>query len=120
MDEVLELATKLSNAIARSTRFTDLRAAEATVMADKEAVDKMSQRDTALSRLRLKEQKGEAIEPEEKRELAELDEFIRTNGPLAELFRAQADFQEMLNRVNRLITSALDPDEATEKASDTE
>ena len=41
MDEVLELASKLSKAIARSTRFADLRAAEKAVMDDKTAVEKV-------------------------------------------------------------------------------
>ncbi|MHC4472472.1 MAG: YlbF family regulator, partial [Planctomycetota bacterium] len=94
MDEVLELAAKLSRAIARSTRFSDLRKAEAAVMADNEAVDKMKERDAVLTKLQTKEQKGEPIEPDEKRELADLDEFVRTNTLLAELYRAQADFQE--------------------------
>ena len=83
MDEVLVLATKLSNAIARSTRFKDLRKAEADVIADADSVEKMNARDTVIGRLGEKEKKGEPIEPEEKRELADLDEFIRTHPPLA-------------------------------------
>jgi len=107
MDEVLELSAKLSKAIARSTRFADLRSAEKTVMADEDAVKKVKARDELLTRLAEKERKVEPIEPEEKRELAELDEFVKTNEKLAALSKAQADFQEMLNLVNREITRAL-------------
>src|SRR5210317_1770854 len=107
MDDVLELATKLSGAIARSTRFEDLRAAEKAVMEDEAAVAKIKERDELLVAFAEKERKVEPIEPEEKRKLAELDEFVKTNEKLAALSKAQADFQEMLNLVNQRITSAL-------------
>ena len=115
MDEVLELATKLSRAIARSSRFADLRAAEKEVMSDEAAVTKIKERDELIVALGEKERKVEPIEPEEKRKLAELDEFVRTNEKLATLSKAQADFQEMLNLVNQRITSSLgtpEPDSA--------
>ena len=107
MDEALELATKLSRAIARSSRYEDLRAAEKTVMSDEAAVKKIQERDELIVALGEKEQKVEPIEPEEKRRLAELDEFVRTNEKLAALSKAQADFQELLNLVNQRITSLL-------------
>ena len=115
MDDVLELATKLSRAIARSSRFADLRAAEKAVMSDEAAVAKIRERDELIAALAEKERKVEPIEPEEKRKLAELDEFVKTNEKLAALSKAQADFQEMLNLVNQRITAALgapDPDAA--------
>jgi cell fate (sporulation/competence/biofilm development) regulator YlbF (YheA/YmcA/DUF963 family) len=107
MDEVLELATKLSNALARSQRFLTLREAEKAVMDDKETVEKVQARDELIAKLAEKERKVEPIEPEEKRELAGLDEFVKTHPGLATLSRAQADFQEMLNLVNQRITAAL-------------
>ena len=107
MDDVLELAAKLSHAIARSARFEDLRTAEKAVMSDEGAVAKIRERDELLAALAEKERKVEPIEPEEKRKLAELDEFVKTNEKLAALSKAQADFQEMLNLVNHQITSAL-------------
>jgi cell fate (sporulation/competence/biofilm development) regulator YlbF (YheA/YmcA/DUF963 family) len=110
MDEVLELATKLSRAIARSNRFRDLRTAEAAVMGSEEAVAAAKRREEVFLRLSQKEQKGEPIEPGDKREMQEADEAVKVNPLLSDLFRAQADFQEMLNEVNRLITSALEPE----------
>ena len=115
MDEVLELAAKLSKAIARSKRFADLRETEKVVMSDEVAVAKIKARDELLTKLVEKERKVEPIEPEEKRALAELDEFVKTNEKLAALSKAQADFQEMLNLVNQQITQALgapEPDAA--------
>ena len=116
MDEVLELAAKLSRAISASTRFAALRKAEAAVVADEEAVKKVRERDELLRKLSEKEQKGEAIEVEEKRALAEVDEFVKTHPLLSELGKAQADFQEMLNLVNRRIMTALAPAEQDGKA----
>ena len=115
MDEVLELAAKLSKALARSKRFTDLRSAEATVMADEGAVELIKKRDELHVRIAEKEESGTPIEPEDKRALAAADEAVKTNALLSNLNRAQADFQEMLYLVNKEITSALEP--AKEKQS---
>ena len=109
MDAVLELASKLSRALARSTRFTDLRSAEAAVMADSDAVDLIKKRDELMAEMTNKEGSGDPIEPEEKRALAAADEAVKTNTLLASLNRSQADFQEMLYLVNQKITSALEP-----------
>lgn len=109
MDEVLELAEKLSRAIARSTRYTDLRLAEKAVMADEAAIALIKAREEAATVVSEKTRQGAPIEVAEKRRLAEADEKIRMNPALSELSRAQADFQEMLNLVNARITSALGP-----------
>ena len=66
MDDALELAGKLGNAIARSDRFRDLREAEAGVMANPEAIQKLSDRDAILKTLHEKEQAGLPIEPDRK------------------------------------------------------
>ena len=109
MDEVLELAAKLSTALSRSKRFTDLRTAEAAVMDNPEAVALIQKRDELMAGVRNKESSGTPIEPAEKRALAAADEAVKTNTLLANLNRAQADFQEMLYLVNQQITSALEP-----------
>jgi len=109
MDEVLELAAKLSKALARSKRFTDLRSAESAVMADETAVSLIKTREELTIAMRKKEADGSPIEPEEKRALAAADEAVKTNSLLSDLNRTQADFQEMLFLVNQEITSALEP-----------
>jgi len=112
MDEVLELAQKLSTAIARSDRFTSLRTAEKAVMEDAEAVGKIQARDELIKKVAEKERNQQPVEPGEKRELAELDEYVKTSPTLSDLFRRQADFQEMMNLVNQRISSALEPEES--------
>ncbi len=109
MDEVLELAAKLSRALARSKRFTDLRSVESAVMADADAVGLIRKRDELMAEMAKKEGSGDPIEPDEKRALAAADEAVKTNSLLSGLNRAQADFQEMLYLVNQEITSALEP-----------
>ena len=109
MDEVLELAAKLSKALARSKRFMDLRSAESAVMADEAAVALIQKRDELHVVIAEKEKSGAPIEPEDKRGLAAADVAVKTNTVLANLNRAQADFQEMLYLVNQEITSALEP-----------
>ena len=107
MDEVIELAEKLSRAIARSRRYHDLRTAEKAVMSDEEAVAKIKEREELRAALAEKERKVEPIEVAEKRMMVSLDEYVRTNPKIAALWKTQADFQEMLNLVNDRITSAL-------------
>ena len=114
MDEVLELAGRLSRAIARSSRFLDLREAESAVVADGDARRLIERREEVLSGLAEKEARQQPIEPEEKRELRSLDEQVKTHPRLSALWKAQADFQEMLNLVNEKITSALHPGEPGE------
>jgi cell fate (sporulation/competence/biofilm development) regulator YlbF (YheA/YmcA/DUF963 family) len=115
VDEVLELAEKLSKAIARSTRFTDLRVAEKGVMENEEAIAILKTREEAAIAVSKKEQAGEPIEPDEKHALMASEEKIRGNPALTELSRTQADFQEMLNLVNVSITSAIRPEPPKEE-----
>lgn len=110
MDEVIELAEKLSRAIARSRRYQDLRRTEKAVMEDEDAVAKIRDRETLRAALAEKERKVQPIEPAEKKKLAELDEYVRGNPKIGALWKAQADFQEMLNLVNGKITAALEGD----------
>ncbi len=118
MDEVLELAAKLSKALARSKRFNDLRSTEAAVMADESAVELIKKRDELHALVAGKESAGDPIEPEDKRGLTAADEAIKTNTLLSSLNRAQADFQEMLYLVNQEITSALEPAKEEKPAED--
>ena len=120
MDEVLELAKKLSQAIAQSKRFKDLRATEEAVQKDEAALKVLKDREEVAKKLAEKEKKGEPIEPEEKRKLMEAEEALRLNPVLGSLWKAQADFHELLNLVNREITSALDPDKEGESPIITE
>ncbi|MCU0725192.1 MAG: YlbF family regulator [Planctomycetes bacterium] len=109
MDEVIEIAEKLSQAIARSVRYRDLRKAEKAAMADPEAMALFKARADAAQKIAEKERAKLPIEPEDKRALLAAEQKIRTNAILGELSRAQADFHEMLNIVNGKITAALEP-----------
>jgi cell fate (sporulation/competence/biofilm development) regulator YlbF (YheA/YmcA/DUF963 family) len=110
MDEVLEIAAKLSRAIATSKRFTDLRKAEKAVIEDDPSLKLLAARDEIARKVAEKESKGEPIEVADKRELASAQEAVKMSALLSELSRSQADFQEMLNLVNSKITSALEPE----------
>jgi cell fate (sporulation/competence/biofilm development) regulator YlbF (YheA/YmcA/DUF963 family) len=109
MDDVLELAEKLSQAIARSPRYRDLRKAEKAAMEDAAAMDLFKKRAEAAARIAQKEEAGQPVEPEDKRALLECEQKIRTSAILLELSRAQADFQEMMNHVNDLLRRTLEP-----------
>jgi cell fate (sporulation/competence/biofilm development) regulator YlbF (YheA/YmcA/DUF963 family) len=109
VDEVLEIAEKLSQAIARSVRFRELRKAEAAAMKDSAALDLIRKRAEAAAAIAAKEKARQPIEPDEKRALAALEQQVRVSPVIAALSRAQADFQEMWNLVNQHLTAALEP-----------
>lgn len=109
MDEVIELAEKLSRAMARSRRFVDLRAAEKAVMAEPETVAMVKELEALREQLAEKERKIQPIEPDEKRRLAALEQTVKSDPKLTALRQAQSDFYEMLNLVNERIASALGP-----------
>ena len=58
-------------------------------MADADAVASVRKRDELIAKLAEKEQAGKPIEPEEKRELMEFDEAVRTNALLAKAIKKQ-------------------------------
>jgi cell fate (sporulation/competence/biofilm development) regulator YlbF (YheA/YmcA/DUF963 family) len=89
-------------------------------MGDPEAVGRIRERETLHAELAKKEKAVQPIEPEEKRRMADLDEYVRTNPKIGALWKAQADFQEMMNLVNEKVLSALGPSSDTGPAGGAE
>ena len=108
MDKALELATDLGKCIAAGERFRNLRSAEAAVEADSDARSMLTAVENQRKKIADLEARNQPIAPEEKREMQRLDEALRSSDTLQALVRAQADYMEMMNRINKAIRKQLD------------
>ena len=107
MDDILEIAEKLAAAIRSNSRFGKLREAEKAVDADSATKKLLAEYNEITMAILRKEQDMKPIEPEEKRKLLDLKEKVVANTLLQSLSRAQADFSEMMNKVNRTLQARL-------------
>lgn len=107
MSEILELAMSLGRAIAQSREFVALRDWETKARGDREIHDLTTAYEAQLRRIAECEQRQEPIEPAEKRKLIELRERVHAAPTLQELVRVQADYTELMNRINSAINAEL-------------
>jgi len=115
MDNVLDLARRLGQEIRRHERYRLLREAEQKVMTDAEAVKIQEDLERQLHKMRELETEMKPIEVADKRELARLQQLARSHPALQQLLKVQADYFEMMNKVNRTILQELAPgDDAKE------
>ena len=117
MEKVLELAEKLGREIRSSERYRLLREAEDKVLADPEAKQIEDDLEKQLQKIRALEEEMKPIEVADKRELSRLQELAARSPGLKELLKVQADYFEMMNKVNNTILVALAPSDE-EKGED--
>ena len=111
MEKILELASRLGQEIRRHERYLLLREAEKKVMTDPEAMKIQDDLEKQLQKLRDLEIELKPIEVADKRALSSLQEKARSNPGLRELLKTQADYFEMMNKVNSAILAELAPSE---------
>ena len=109
MQDVMAKAELLGRAVANSDRFKALREAEAAIEADEEVKNFSMQLEEHAEKIRKLEESNSPIEPEDKRKFAELQEKVRSCEKLQNLARAQADYAEMMAKVNQRIQERLAP-----------
>ena len=112
MQDVLTKAELLGRAVASSERFQALRKSEADVQADEEVQKLSEEAEEQARKIRELEQAGSPVEPEDKHCLADLQEKVRAHEKLQALARAQADYAEMMAKVNQTIMTKLSPPKA--------
>jgi len=112
MDEILRRAELLGELLRRDERFRELRAAEAAVEADEKAKKLLMDLNEMSVKMAEKERKMEPIEVDEKHALAKGREEVAACEPLKRLSKAQADFAELMNKVNSGIRRKLEGEDA--------
>ena len=107
MDEILDLAGKLGDAMAADERGSKLRQALAAFRADAEAQALQQEYDAKVQDLQQKSMRGEPLEPEDKRAEAELRSRVAGSEVIMEVVKSQADFQQLMHKVQQRIDAAV-------------
>jgi len=108
VDEILNLAGSLGELISRHERFVKLRAAEDAVNADEETRNLVRSMENQRRKIAELEVNQQPVEPEDKRELQRLTDVVHANAKLQQLAKAQADYMELMNKVNEAIRTKLE------------
>lgn len=111
MDKIIEAAGALGRLIANTERFRRLRIAEEAINADAATKQLLRSFEAKRDQILELEHNRSPVEPELKREMQRLSDEVHANAPLQELAHAQADYMEMMNRVNKAIRAAMDEGE---------
>lgn len=107
LDKILELARNLGQAIRQHPRYTKLREADQRVRDDKSATDALAAYNQATGEIARKERSGQPIEPEDKRKLEQLHKAVATQEAIKGFMAAQADYAELMRKMNDTIFSAI-------------
>jgi cell fate (sporulation/competence/biofilm development) regulator YlbF (YheA/YmcA/DUF963 family) len=110
MEKALAAAAELGRQIAQDDVFRRLRTAEDAVQADAAAQKILDDFERQRRKIESLENARKSVEPEDKREMVRLADAVHGDPKLQELVRAQADYMELMNRVNKTIQQELLPE----------
>jgi cell fate (sporulation/competence/biofilm development) regulator YlbF (YheA/YmcA/DUF963 family) len=110
MDPILEQAKKLAEMLATDPRFTKLRKLESEVLGDPEKRRLLEDYEKSRMNLEHKQREFHPISPDEKKAHAEITKQVHAVPVLLDLARAQADYAQMMDQVNKTIHERLRAD----------
>jgi cell fate (sporulation/competence/biofilm development) regulator YlbF (YheA/YmcA/DUF963 family) len=113
MERILDMARSLGREIGQHERFARFRKAEHAVESDEAARGLRQSLETQAEKIARLEYTQQPVEPQDKRKLMELRNQAHANPLLQELARAEADYMELMNKVNRAMLQELYPSEKT-------
>ena len=108
MQDILRLASELGQCIARHERFVKLRSTEDAVQSDKEAGSLLESLERQRQKIAQLEAELKPVSPAAKHELHRLADAVHTHPKLQDLVKAQADYMEMMNKINEAIRGEID------------
>jgi cell fate (sporulation/competence/biofilm development) regulator YlbF (YheA/YmcA/DUF963 family) len=106
MDDVIEHAKKLAEALAANERTKAFHAAAAAVEADPVASRLQETYATAVQAVHEREAAGQPIEPEHKRAFAQAADAVRRSPILLRMLKAHAEYAEMMDAVQSILAGA--------------
>ena len=109
MEEILAAASALGRKIAQYEAFRRLRPAEDTVRSDPALKKLLEDFDRQRRKIEDLESSQRPVEPEDKHEMIRLSDAVHDSPKLQNLVRAQADFLELMTKVNQAIQRELHP-----------
>jgi cell fate (sporulation/competence/biofilm development) regulator YlbF (YheA/YmcA/DUF963 family) len=107
MQDILDLAHRLGKAIAAHPRYVTLQEARKKARSDAQASRLLKDFQEHARLIARKEAEQKPIEVDEKHKLADLQERIASHDLLKDLMRLQADFSEMMSRVNHAMAAPI-------------
>ncbi len=110
-DKITEQAKRLGELIRTHPRYVKLREADAAVRADKAATDALEAYNKAAAEIARKEATAQPVEVAEKQELQRLHNAVAASETIKAFTLAQADYAELMRRMNDTIFRAVAEDE---------
>ncbi len=107
MDDIIASARELGKKIAAHPRCVDFMAAARAVAEDREAQSILRAYQDQTARLQQLEAAGRPIEPADKHKLEECRVALAGNDKLKTLLRHQANYLEMMSRINQAMDEAV-------------
>ena len=107
MDDIIAKARELGKLIGDHQRTRAFITAAKAASEDKGAQEVMRDYQKQAEALERLQMEGKPIEPDMKRKLAEGQLAVASNARLKELSRLQADYLELMNKVNDAIESSI-------------
>jgi cell fate (sporulation/competence/biofilm development) regulator YlbF (YheA/YmcA/DUF963 family) len=106
-EAILQLATRLGEAIKADPRAAALKAAADGLEQDESARTLQEEYAEVAQALQDKAAKGEPLEPEDKRRELDLRQQVASRDSIRAFLRAQADFSELMSSVNGALEEAI-------------
>lgn len=106
MEDIIADARALGKKIAAHARTKAFMTAARAVAEDRDAQGILKSYQDQVMAIRQAEAGGKPIEPGDKRKLADCEAAVAGNDKLKEMMKAQADYSEMMHRINNAIDEA--------------
>ncbi|HWL95463.1 MAG TPA: YlbF family regulator [Phycisphaerae bacterium] len=106
MEDIIADAGALGKKIAAHPRMKAYIIAAKAVNEDKLALDTLKEYQETVEKFREMEMSGKPIEVADKRKIAECESKVAGNDLLKKMMQAQADYLELMHRINNAIDEA--------------
>ena len=106
MEDIIAQARELGKKIAAHARTKDFMAAAKAVAEDRDAQQILKTYQEQVERIRGLESSGKPVEVEDKRKLQQAEMGVAGNAKLKVMMKHQADYLEMMHRINSAIDEA--------------
>ncbi len=103
LEDITAEAGKLGALIAETAVSKAFLKHRQVLQEDKQALEVMGDYQQQLQKIAELESSGKPIEPEDKHKLSELQQKVASNEALKGWMKAQADFSELMGKVNKAI-----------------
>ena len=107
MNEIIQMAERLGNAVARSAQASGLRAARKAFEAQPDAKKLLADYQAQADKIAQLEGQAKPVEVEDKHRLQELHDKLVANELFRKLTAAQVEYVDLMRRVNDALRRAL-------------